>query len=317
VNGAGNLFLANPNAFVANVTSNGGLFRANALQLEIRRRFSGGFSYQVNYTFQKTLADSTQDTQQSVDPYLDNANTKRNYARPTYDRTHTINGNANIELPFGRGHRWLNDGWASKIFGGFQMTNIVNISSGPPVSIVDNRGTLNRTGRSGLQPATSNLTTDQIKKLIGVFRTPNGVFLIDPSVLQATTPAGQVVDLRQQLPAGVNFTQLTIRGASPIGTAPFPGQVFFLNDAGSTGNLPMNFINGPLYVNWNAGFFRNIRVAEGKTLQIRAEAFNVLNNAQMSIGEGSGIFNVNSTTFGRIGSTFASRIIQFGARFDF
>src|SRR6185369_18051842 len=128
---------------------------------------------------------STQDTQQSVDPYLDHAKQKLNYARPTYDRAHTINANANIELPFGRGHRWLNDGWASKVLGGFQMTNIVNFSSGPPVSIVDNRGTLYRTGRSGLQPATSNLTTDEIKKLVGVFKTPNGVFLIDPKVLQA------------------------------------------------------------------------------------------------------------------------------------
>jgi len=310
-------FLQNPNAFVGNVTTNGGLFRYNALQAEIRRRFSGGFSYQVNYTFQKTLADSTQDTQQSVDPYLDNANIKRNYARPTFDRTHTVNANANIELPFGRGHRWLNDGWASKIFGGFQMTNIVNFSSGPPVSIVDNRGTLNRAARSGLQPATSNLSTDEIKKLVGVFKTPNGVFLIDPKVLQATTPAGVVVDLTQPLPAGVSFNQLTIRGASPIGTAPFPGQVFFLNQPGSTGNLPMNFINGPMYINWNAGFFRNFRVGEGRQLQIRAEAFNVFNNAQFNIGEGSGIFNVNSTTFGRMGSTFAARIIQFGARFDF
>lgn len=315
---AGNVnFLANPNAFVGNVTTNGGLFRYNALQAEIRRRFSGGFSYQVNYTFQKTLADSTQDTQQSVDPYLDNANLKLNYARPTYDRTHTINANANIELPFGQGHRWLNEGWASKIFGGFQMTNIVNISSGPPVSIVDNRGTLNRAARSALQPATSSLTTNEIKKLIGVFRTPNGVFLIDPKVLQATTPAGLVVDLTKPLPAGVSFNQLTIRGASPIGTAPFPGQVFFLNQPGSTGSLPMNFINGPWYLNWNAGFFRNIRVGEGKQLQIRAEAFNVFNNAQWNIGEGSGIFNVNSTSFGRLGSTFAARIIQFGARFDF
>jgi hypothetical protein len=311
-------FLQNPNAFVGNVTTNGGLFRYNALQAEIRRRFSGGFSYQVNYTFQKTLADSTQDTQQSVDPYLDNANIKRNYARPTFDRTHTINANANIELPFGRGHRWLNDGWASKIFGGFQMTNIVNFSSGPPVSIVDNRGTLNRAARSGLQPATSNLSTDEIKKLVGVFKTPNGVFLIDPKVLQATTPAGVVVDLTQPLPAGVSFNQLTIRGASPVGTAPFPGQVFFLNQPGSTGNLPMNFINGPIYINWNAGFFRNFRIGEsGRQLQLRAEAFNVLNNAQFNIGEGSGVFNVNSTTFGRMGSTFAARIIQFGARFDF
>jgi hypothetical protein len=43
----------------------------------------------------------------------------------------------------------------------------------------------------------------------------------------------------------------------------------------------------------------------------------VLNNPQFNIGEGSGIFSVTSTTFGRIGSTFAARIIQFGARIDF
>lgn len=310
-------FLANPNAFVANVTTNGGLYRYNALQAEIRRRYADGFSYQVNYTFQKILADSTQDTQQSVDPYLDNANLRLNYNRPNFDRTHTLNANVNLELPFGKGHRWLNDGVASKILGGFQLTSIVNISSGAPISIVDNRGTLNRTGRSGLQAATSSLSTKEIKKLIGIFRTPNGVFLINPKVLQAKTPAGVVVDLTQPLPAGVTATSLTIRAASPIGTAPFPGQVFFLNDAGSTGNLPWNFINGPMYLNWNAGGFRNIKLGESRNLQLRMEVFNVLNNANFSTGEGSGIFNVSSTTFGRLGSTFGARIIQFGARFDF
>jgi hypothetical protein len=312
-------FLANPNAFVANVTSNGGLYRYNSLQVELRRRYENGFSFEANYTFQKILADTTQDGQGAVDPYLDNLNQKLNYARPTYDRTHTINATMNLDLPFGRGRHWVNSGGiASKILGGFQVTSIFNISSGAPISILDNRGTLNRTGRSGLQPATSNLTTKQIKALIGIFKTPNGVFFIDPKVLQATTPAGVVVDLTQQLPAGVNFNQLTIRGASPIGTAPFAGQVFFLNAAGSTGNLPMNFINGPIYFNWNGGLFRNISFSEGKrTLQIRMEMFNVLNNPQFNLGEGSGVFNVNSTSFGRIGSTFSARIIQFGARFDF
>ncbi|HWN08363.1 MAG TPA: carboxypeptidase regulatory-like domain-containing protein [Pyrinomonadaceae bacterium] len=311
-------FLANPNAFVANVTSNGGQYRYNALQAEIRRRYADGFSYQVNYTFQKTLADSTQDTQQSVDPYLDNLNQRLNYARPQYDRTHTINGNLNLELPFGRGHRWLSDGGvASKIFGGFQMTSIFNISSGAPISILDTRGTLNRAGRSALQPGTSSLTASQIKDLVGIFKTPNGVFFINPSVLQATTPAGVVVDLNQPLPAGVTPQQLTIRGASPLGVAPFPGQVFFRNPPGSTGNLPMNFINGPIYFNWNAGLFRNFGLGETRRLQLRAEVFNVLNNPQFNLGEGSGVFNVNSTTFGRVGSTFAARIVQFGARFDF
>jgi hypothetical protein len=311
-------FLANPNAFVANVTSNGGLYRYNALQAEIRRRYADGFSYQVNYTFQKILADSTQDTQQSVDPYLDNLNQRLNYARPNYDRTHSMNANVNLELPFGRGHRWLNDGgMASKIFGGFQLTSIVNISSGAPISILDSRGTLNRAGRSGLQPATSSLSASEIKKLIGVFRTPNGVFYINPSVLEARTPAGVVVDLSQPLPAGVRPNQLTIRGASPIGTAPFAGQVFFLNAPGSTGNLPMNFINGPMYLNWNGGAFRNFKMGESRNLQLRMEVFNVLNNANFNFGEGSGAFNVASTTFGRFGTTFAARIVQFGARFDF
>ncbi len=311
-------FLANPNAFVANVTTNGGLYRYNALQAEIRRRSSDGFSYQVNYTFQKTLADSTQDTQQSVDPYLDNLNQRLNYARPNFDRTHTVNGTLNFELPFGRGHRWLSDGGiASKIFGGFQMTSIVNISSGAPLSILDPRGTLNRAARSGLQPGTSTLSASEIKKLVGIFRTPNGVFFINPSVLQATTPAGVVVDLNQPLPAGVTPQQLTIRGASPIGVAPFPGQVFFRNEPGSTGSLPMNFINGPVYFNWNAGMFRNFGMGESRRLQLRMEVFNVLNNPQFNLGEGSGVFNVNSTTFGRVGSTFAARIVQFGARFDF
>lgn len=311
-------FLKNPNAFVANVTSNGGLYRYNALQAEIRRRYADGFSFQANYTFQKILADSTQDTQQSVDPYLDNLNKKLNYARPNYDRQHTMNATLNLELPFGRGHRWVNDGGiASKILGGFQLTSIVNISSGAPLSILDSRGTLNRAARSGLQPATSSLSANEIRKLIGIFKTPNGVFYINPKVLEAKTPGGVVVDLTQPLPAGVTPQQLTIRGASPVGTAPFAGQVFFLNPPGTTGNLPMNFINGPIYLNWNAGIFRNFGLGESRRLQLRMEVFNVLNNPQFNLGEGSGVFNVASVSFGRVGSTFAARIVQFGARFDF
>lgn len=312
-------FLANPNAFVGNVTTNGGLYNYNAMQLEIRRRFADGFSYQVNYTFQKILADSLQDTQQSVDPYLDNANLKLNYARPTFDRTHTINASGNLELPFGKGRRWLNSGgWASKIFGGFQMTNIINISSGAPLTIGDSRGTLNRAARSGLQAATSTLTTDEIKKLVGIFNTPNGIFFINPSVLQVTSslgPGGVTYDVTKPLPPGITRESLVIRGASPIGTAPFPGQVFFHNPPGSTGNLPMFFLNGPWYFNWNAGFFRNFKFGETKQIQIRAEAFNVLNRPSFS---SPGSLDVSSTAFGRItGTSTGARIVQFGFRLDF
>jgi len=294
------------------------LYNYNSMQLEIRRRFADGFSYQVNYTFQKILADSLQDTQQSVDPYLDNANLKLNYARPTFDRTHTINASGNLELPFGKGRRWLTGGWASKIFGGFQMTNIINISSGAPLTIGDARGTLNRAARSGLQGATSTLTTGEIKKLIGVFNTPNGIFYVNPSVLQVTstvTGANVFYDVTKPLPPGISPASLVIRAASPIGTAPFPGQVFFHNAPGSTGNLPINFLNGPWYFNWNAGFFRNFGWGENRQIQIRAEAFNVLNRPSFS---SPGSLDVSSTAFGRInGTNTGARIVQFGVRIDF
>ncbi|MEJ7699831.1 MAG: hypothetical protein WKF71_09340 [Pyrinomonadaceae bacterium] len=57
------VFQANPNIFLSEIVTNAGKQRYNALQAEIRRRFSDGLSYQVNYTFQKTLTDIPDDSQ--------------------------------------------------------------------------------------------------------------------------------------------------------------------------------------------------------------------------------------------------------------
>jgi hypothetical protein len=318
-------FLANRNAGVANYTTNGGRFNYNSLQMEFRRRFTQGLSLQANYTFQKILTDVTgsqsEANQTRVEPYLDNANPDRDYSRPAYDRAHTFNFNGLYELPFGRGKRWFNTGGAlDKLVGGFQLTSIVNISSGVPTSIIDTRGTLNRAGRSALQPATSSLTADEIKDIFGVFRTPNGVFVINPSALFATATNSATgatisgVDLTQPLPAG--FALTSIRGANPVGTAPFTGQVFFPNAPGSTGNLSRNFLNGPIYANWDAGLLKNISITENTRLQLRGEIFNVLNRANFFTAD----LDVNSTSFGRLtgaGNSYSPRIVQFGARFEF
>lgn len=317
-------FLNNPNAGVVNFTTNGGRFNYNSLQAEFRRRYVQGLSLQANYTWQKILTDVTGSTdevnQTRVEPYLDNFDPTRDYARAIYDRAHTFNFNGIYELPFGKGKRWASGGGVmDRIVGGFQLSSIVNLSSGVPVSILDGRGTLNRTGRSGNQPATSSLSANAIQDLFGTYRTPNGVFIINPAVLFATATApGQPTisgfDLTQPLPAG--YTIASIRGANPVGTAPFPGQVFFPNASGSTGNLQRNFINGPIYVNWDAGLMKNIRITENTRIQLRAEVFNVLNRANFFTGN----LDVGSTNFGRItsaGNAYAARLMQFGVRFDF
>lgn len=313
------VFQPNPHILVSEIVSNAGKQRYNALQAEIRRRFSKGFSYQVNYTFQKTLTDVPDDSQNRQGEVQEGDNPGLNYGRPDYDRTHTVNANMVLELPFGRGRKWLNEGgWKNAIFGGFQFTSIVNLSSGPPLGIVDPRGTSSIAFKSGRQSATSTLSPDEIKALTGVFDTPNGRYFIDPKVLFATATApGQPtltgIDLYKPLPAG--YTLSTVRGASPFGQAPFAGQVFFFNKAGETGNLPRNFINGLPYINWDAGLSKNIRFGETMRLQLRAEAFNVLNS---QVPFYSADLNVNSDSFGRITTTYnAPRIMQFGVRFDF
>ena len=90
-------------SFALEILTNGGKYRYNALQAEIRRRFSGGLSYQVNYTFQKVLADVPDDSQVCQSPLQDNNNPGLQFGRPDYDRTHTINANMIYELPFVRG----------------------------------------------------------------------------------------------------------------------------------------------------------------------------------------------------------------------
>jgi len=303
-------FRKNVFAGPVDLIKNGGKYRYNALQAEIRRRFTNGLSFQANYTFQKILSDIETDGQARFDPYLDNNNPHLDYARTDYDRTHSLNINAIYELPFGKGKHFLNSGsTVSRFLSGFQMSSLVNVSSGAPISIRDLTGTLNRAGRSTRQTANSSLNTNQIKNLVGIFKQNGKIYFINPAVI---APDGTAT--------GGNL------GTTP--TSAFPGQVFFRAQPGQTGNLPRTFINGPMYFNWDAGLMKNIAFGERTRLQLRMEVFNVLNNVNFfapsganaaSFGEDSNIFNINSATFGQItsGNAYPPRIIQFAARFEF
>jgi hypothetical protein len=297
----GAVFRTNPNGGNIDLLANSGRYRYNALQFEIRRRFSDGLQFQGNYTFQKVLASVPNDTQARFQAYLDYDNQALEYSRADYDRKHTININANYELPFGSGKPFLNQGgWVDKVMGGWQVTSILNISSGAPISIKDINGTLNRTGRSNRQTANSSLSPSEIESLIGIFEQNGVIYFIDPSVIG---PNGSATNGNLE--------------ATP--NALFPGQVFFRAQPGQTGTLPRAFIDGPWYFNWNAGILKNVSFGERFRVQLRAEAFNVLNNTNFFIAENTATLDVDSTTFGQIplGNTFSPRIMQFAFRIEF
>ena len=301
-NAAGTVkFLPNPGTGVANLFTNGALFRYNALQAEFRRRFTAGLYFQSNYTFQKNLTNGIGTSQQLVEPFLDNARPELEYSRADFDSTHNFKVNAIYELPFGNGRKFFAgvNRVADAIIGGWQFSPIVTVSSGAPISIFDPRGTYNRAGRSGRQTAVTSLTKDQIKDLFGIYRVeagnprgvPAGIYFINPAVINTTG-----------------------RGAEGFGTTPFNGQVFFNNAPGQTSGLERAFINGPWFFNIDATLAKNFRIKENVRFQLRLEAFNALNRTNFFFGQGQ---NINSATFGRITSAFAPRIVQIGGRFDF
>ena len=93
--------------------------------------------------------------------------------------------------------------------------------------------------------------------------------------------------------------------------------MFFNAEPGQTGNLGRTQINGPGYFNVNMGLLKNIRLNETMRIQLRAEAFNVLNNVNLNLGGATQYLNINSATFGQATSATSPRIMQFAARFEF
>lgn len=288
--------IPNPGTGVANLFGNAGFYNYHSLQAEVRRRFSKGLYFQANYTFAKNLTNAVGTSQQLVEPFLDNNNQALDKSRADFDITHVFNLNAIYELPFGRGKMFFGGAGnvLDRIIGGWQVSAISAWTSGPALTFVDStRGTLNRSGRSGRQTANTNLTNDQIRDLIGFFETPAGLFFINPSVIDPATG----------------------RASNGFGSPAFAGQTFFSVNPGTTGNMARAVVSGPSYFNLDASIIKNIRIKEGMRFQIRAEAFNVLNN--VNFFPAGQILDITSANFGRLTQTTGARVVQFAGRFEF
>ncbi|MBE0660232.1 MAG: TonB-dependent receptor [Bryobacteraceae bacterium] len=98
----------------------------NSLQAGIDKRFSKGYTIGVNYTWSKYM--QATETLQSDD------------LAPTrvisdFDRPHRLVGSGIVELPFGKGKKFLNvGGVANGIVGGWQVSAVYTLQSGSPIN---------------------------------------------------------------------------------------------------------------------------------------------------------------------------------------
>lgn len=147
VTATGNPNFIRPNSQFSQIfymDSNGGSVY-HAMQAHLRK--SGkNFSMGMGYTWAKSIDDL------SVDPVgassgggLSTTSARapsnvRDFSidrgRSDFDRRHVFTANWLYELPFGKGQRWVNDGWLSQVVGGWTFTNIVIAQSGEAFSVL-------------------------------------------------------------------------------------------------------------------------------------------------------------------------------------
>jgi hypothetical protein len=296
------MFHQNPAIYSSNAIINGGFSDYNALQLELRRQFRGGIFGQVNYTRAHTKSDSDGTGQNRFEALLDRNRPELTVGRSNFHVTHVMNANAIYELPFGVNKRWLNSGGISDVLaGGWQLSTIVALQSGAPLSIFSGRGTFNRVGRSDCatisrcNTAVSTLSVSEIQKLIGVYKQPDGtIYWIDPKVIHSSGRAVGPDNLDN--------------------SSTFDGQVFFNPGPGEVGSLPVMAFDGPRLFRMDLALSKRTRILDRYSFELKAEAFNVTNSVSFFVADR----NINSTTFGRLtGVNVGARVVQLSARFNF
>jgi hypothetical protein len=201
---------------------------------------------------------------------------------------HRVAVNLSYDLPFS-GNR-LKEGW--------QVVVVEQAQTGNPLNIVTNIATI--TGNTTVRP-------DLIGALPNIVATPN----VDPTT-------GAVISYQW-------FASNTVCDPRVAGSCT-ASSVFALpyspNGVAHFGNLGRNAIYGPGFADTDVSLIKNVKLAGESRIQLRGEAFNLFNQA--NLGQPGGQATVGSTSFGVIsntrfptGDSGSARQLQFAVKFLF
>jgi hypothetical protein len=294
-----NFFVANPNAAGITLLTNNSMSNYNALELEFRQRYAHGLQFQADYTWAKAMTnarDALGNNQNDLTSFRTLRNTRLDYARSNQDQTQRFVANTIYDLPFGSGKQFWNssNGVVNRLVGGWTVGGIVVWQTRPPFYITSNRATVNQLNSANNPAQLLGISFEEFKNNVGVFKTPTGVYFINPNLLDIkTNAAGQ-------------FVSSTIKPGLLGQPAP-----------GTFGNFPINSLNGPAYFDVDASLVKRIPISERVKFELKTTFINILNhpnfafpNTISNVANANAIFD--STNFGRItGSSGNPRIIHF------
>ncbi|MEE9183499.1 MAG: hypothetical protein V3U39_03345, partial [Acidimicrobiia bacterium] len=278
-----NFFQANPFVASARMMVNNSFSRYRALEVEVRRRFANGFTFEANYNFGRALADYDGDANQLLNEDRITIRDLR-YEYGDIMPRQQFNANWIYELPFGARKPFaLENAVARKLLEGWQFGGIVRWRSGRPLNIRSGRGSFTRRGLNDSNRAdlAQPMSSSELHDLTGAQTLStgpfsSGVFWFDPSLA---------------------------------------GSLFVFPPAGRAGNLRSSAIFGPSRLIADINFTKRTFVTETVNVEFRWEIFNVLNHTNFNVPVTNDILH---NEFGQIRSTITNpRLMQLALKINF
>lgn len=110
---------------ISNAYSPLGRVKTNSIESTVSKRFSQGFNLNVTYTRMWGLA---------KDYFYNDFDALPSWRENTQTRPQRVTGTTVVELPWGSGRKYFNQGWKSAIFGGFQVAGTYEYQPGALLS---------------------------------------------------------------------------------------------------------------------------------------------------------------------------------------
>ncbi len=120
-----------------------GTAKYDSLQTKLQKRYSNGVQMNFAYTWAHARGYTDEDSGDSPPFFRIPWEYHRLYADLNQDIRQNFQWSGVYELPFGKGKKWLTDGPAAWILGGWQLNNLVSIYTGTPFTVTANDGDLN------------------------------------------------------------------------------------------------------------------------------------------------------------------------------
>jgi len=263
-----------------------GVSSYNSLQTSVRKNFSHGLTFTAGYTWSHSIDDgsgfeesSTQASSDGRDFNIYNARLSRGDS--AFDARHRFVASYDYELP--RLRAWDN-AFVKYGINGWRVSGITTFQTGFPFTPFD----------SGFRSLTCSALN-----YYGCSDGPNGV--------------GAITTFDPRNSSVVNTV------ANPANTTALPNYWFDPNQFtrqtfGMFGTSGRNSIHGPGINNTDLALQKEVLFSEARKLQLRLEAYNLFNHAQFNL---PGANAASTSTFGRITSAHAGRLVQLGAKFYF